>query len=225
MRRTAIAALLLLSVFSFAAVSENAREVSVPLGSAPTLDGTLADAEWDDACAVVLDNGVSLFLKHSGRSLFLGVRGQPVAIVSPCFLMDNEIRIVHVSGSLGTVAYEQREGQWSLSQSATWDCQHETLTADAERCMASYLDSEGWTAPNGRIGTPTEYELQVVVPCDSVRMLFLYMVVQPERVLTSWPCDVSSDPVYLEVARAAFPPDAMAFDTEQWVVLHLRDKE
>ena len=194
-------------------------------GSAPTLDGTLAEGEWDGAFALTLDNGVSLFLKHSAGSLFLGVRGQPVAIVSPCFVIEEEMRILHVSGSLGPVVYEQREGHWTLAGSAVWDCLHETLTADAVQCMRSYLDSQGWTAPNGRIGTPTEYELQVVVPGDSVKMLFLLMSVQPERILTSWPCDVSAVPEYLELARAAFPPGGISFDTEQWAILHLSDSE
>lgn len=222
--RRAVAFALLVVVASLSVAATQAI-LPIPYGIVPTLDGALAEGEWDDAAFLRLENDISLYLKHAEGSLYLGVRGQPLAIVTPCFLMGNRIRVLHVSGSLGTLAYELHNGVWKRSQPAVWDCFHDVLDNAAVGCIEGHRTAQGWTAANGQLGAPAEYEMEVLVSADPLQMLFLYMLSLPERVLTSWPIDVGAMPEYMDLARSALASESMAFETDQWATLALAQPE
>ena len=55
-------------------------EFLVPRGTAPTIDGTIASGEWEDAASIELDEDSTLYLKYANDCLFLAVRGTTMRV-------------------------------------------------------------------------------------------------------------------------------------------------
>ena len=61
-----------ITVSVLALVAASDLDVLIPLGSPSTLDGVLEEGEWNDALVVLLDDSITLFMKHAGGLLYLG---------------------------------------------------------------------------------------------------------------------------------------------------------
>jgi hypothetical protein len=83
-----------------------AEPVTVPRGDgAPVItDGTFSPGEWDDALRLVVNEGVTLYLKAHRGVVFVGVRGQQANGIGPTELSlagtDGVIRRLHTSFGL-----------------------------------------------------------------------------------------------------------------------------
>ena len=224
MKRTLIVALLGLVTIPVGAFTDDPLLLTVPLGTVPTLDGTLSEGEWADARILEVAEDVTAYFKHVDGSLYLGIRGTPLGVGSPCIVLGDEIHVLHSSGSLGTAVYTNTEGTWSVSRSFVWECSYSSLTATAQRCLSTYLEENGWKAPNGRMGEPTDFEFEISVDGDELTMLFLFLSVEPEMHVVSWPESVTASSDYLQLARGDLPAE-MAFRPSEWLTLHMADEE
>jgi hypothetical protein len=89
-----------------AAGMQGVKPVTVPRGDgAPVVtDGIFTPGEWEDALAVMVNDGVTLYLKEHRGVVFVGVRGQQVNGIGPSELSlagsDGVIRSLHVSFAL-----------------------------------------------------------------------------------------------------------------------------
>lgn len=218
------AGMLLVLFLSGAAFAEAPLLRAVPLGTVPTLDGTLSDGEWNDALLLSVAEDVVAYLKHAEGSVYLGIRGTPYGVGSPCIAVGDVIHVLHSSGSLGTAVYTNIEGTWSLSRPFIWECSYSSLTTTAENCLSSYLEENGWRAPNGRMGESTDFEFEILVDGDELSMLFLFLNVEPEMHVVSWPADVATSHDYLELARGNLPAE-MTFQLSDWLTLQLANGE
>ncbi|MFC2094911.1 TolB family protein [Candidatus Bipolaricaulota bacterium] len=220
MKKLLIVALLGLAAISVGAVEDDPLLLSVPLGIAPTLDGVLSQGEWSDALVLDVSEEVTAYLKHSGRSVYLGIRGTPFGVASPCIVRGEEVSVLHSSGSLGTAVYEISDETWSVSRSFVWECSYSRLTTAAQRCFSTYLEENGWWAPNGRMGEPTDFEFEISADGNELSMLFLFLAFEPEMQVVSWPSEAAAGPEYSELAQG-YLPDSMSFDTGSWATLVL----
>jgi len=189
--------------------------MSVPLGPPPAIDGTLSPGEWEAAVEIELTQGVTARLMCADGELYLGLRGHRSAVISPCLFEEDSVRVLHVSGALGTAVYERQDETWQLTRPFAWDCSHAVLTASARACMQAYSDRERWTAANGRLGTPVEYELRIDVD-GPITILLLYLA--PEVGLLAWPSGLADEAGYVDLARGDLPA-GVDFDPARWVAL------
>ena len=92
-----------------AAGMQGVKPVTVPRGDgAPVItDGIFTAGEWDDALKIVVNDGVTLYLKEHRGVVFVGVRGQQANGIGPSELSlagsDGVIRSLHVSFALAEV--------------------------------------------------------------------------------------------------------------------------
>jgi hypothetical protein len=92
-----------------AAGMQGVKPVAVPRGDgAPVItDGIFTAGEWDDALKIVVNDGVTLYLKEHRGVVFVGVRGRQGSGIGPSELSlagsDGVIRSLHVSFALAEV--------------------------------------------------------------------------------------------------------------------------
>jgi hypothetical protein len=89
--------------------TQGVKPVTVPRGDGTPVitDGTFTAGEWDDAFKIVVNDGVTLYLKESRGVVFVGVRGQQLNGIGPSELSlagsDGVIRKLHRSFALAEV--------------------------------------------------------------------------------------------------------------------------
>ena len=134
---------------------------TAPFGTIPTIDGTFANGEWDDAAVVQVKGGWCFRLKHDGTNLYLGLDGAGGNI----WLDEGDsLRVLHASFALNEVRYARTDdGEWTRlepSENALFGLQKETTAVVAKR-MAEHLASEGWTASLIPMGNTPQKEFAV----------------------------------------------------------------
>jgi hypothetical protein len=88
---------------------QGVKPVTVPRGDgAPVItDGIFTAGEWDDALKIMVNDGVTVYLKEYRGVVFVGVRGQQGSGIGPSELSlagsDGVIRSLHVSFALAEV--------------------------------------------------------------------------------------------------------------------------
>ena len=88
---------------------QSVKPVTVPRGDgAPVMtDGIFTAGEWDDALKIVVNDGVTLYLKEHRGVVFVGVRGGQPNGIGPTEVSlagsDGVIRSLHVSFALAEV--------------------------------------------------------------------------------------------------------------------------
>lgn len=205
---------------SFAAVGCAASTVEViPMGSAPILDGTLSEGEWDDAREIALNDTLSLYLKRADGSIFIGITARSVGVGSPCIVRGEEILVLHASAALGTAVYLEDEGGWRADEDITWGSRRKGFSESAIREREAFFESEGWLATISYPGTPTHFEYRIAAPEGILDVLFLFLEVEPEMVV-SWPALPDDTADYLQLAQG-YLPETMTFDVDQWARLVL----
>lgn len=112
------------------------QPIAVPAGTPVALDGTFAQAEWDDATSLPLGDGFTLHLKRSGSDLLLAVRyPAPMAAGVDLFVDTAEggLLNLHASARLG----ERLAGgggwpPWVWGNNRRWNS-HVTMTPQPGR--------------------------------------------------------------------------------------------
>jgi hypothetical protein len=135
--------------------------IKVPHGSAPQVDGTLGKDEWADAARYPLARGGELFLKHDGKTLHVGIRGDAPAIASIAVLDGDRVRILHSSASLGTAVFLEDGEQWQPKQRFEWKCRGTRLDERLEKERQTYLTENGWLGSVIRMGDPNVAEITI----------------------------------------------------------------
>jgi len=168
-------AVIWLAVLVFVCVPGIAQSSAIPLlevpsGTAPTLDGTLANTEWVDALALDLSEATTLYVKHSGGFLYVGVRAPSDAqVIGNVYIARGEaIEILHASHAPGPASYLLGEETWRLAQPFLWSCRTLGFSEAALAERATFLEGNGWVATVVNLGRPEEMEYQIRVaetPC------------------------------------------------------------
>lgn len=202
---------------SFAALDQ--PTLSVPAGEAPALDGTLSAGEWDDATEIQLNSRTTLFLKHAGGTLYVGVSARTMGVVSPCIVRGDDVWVLHASAALGTAIYEQGSDTWSQTQDFTWRCRATGFDDAALREREAFLEQEAWLGTIGYLGTRRHFEYRIeLLGEDTLPILFLFLDPGPPIVVVSWPMDLSGADDYTELITGPVPK-AMSFDIGTWALL------
>lgn len=112
------------------------QPILVPAGTAVTLDGRFAPAEWDDSAGAPLGDGFTLHVKRHGPDLLLAIRyPAPAAAGVDLFVETAEggLLNLHASARLG----ERLAGgggwpPWAWGNNRLWDS-HVTMTPQPGR--------------------------------------------------------------------------------------------
>ena len=194
------------------------ESIAIPHGIEPFLDGTLSAGEWDDAFVVSISDNFTLFLKHTQGFLFLGIHATMRGIPSPLIVRDGGVFVLHASSALGTGVYSQQEGSWILRQPFAWQCRASGFSNAAIATRNQFLETEGWVATIGYLGTPTMFEYQIHIKEDPLQMLFLFLETIPPFQVVSWPIPSEFATKYLETITGPIPTE-VSFYQEDWAVL------
>jgi len=210
-------AVIWLAVLVFVCVPGIAQSSAIPLlevpsGTAPTLDGTLANTEWDDALALDLSEATTLYVKHSGGFLYVGVRAPSDAqVIGNVYIARGEaIEILHASHAPGPASYLLGEETWRLAQPFLWSCRTLGFSEAALAERATFLEGNGWVATVVNLGRPEEMEYQIRVAETPLRMLFRFDVHRDSQEVLTWPLDTD-----VGITPGALPEEA-TFDPEAW---------
>lgn len=219
--QTLLTVLALLALVFLAACNE-ADEVarSVPRGKPVAIDGTLAPGEWDAARVEAFSDGSELLLMAQEGYLYLGIRSNtPEMIAGNVFIgQGDEIRILHTSAALGTAVYKRGAGSWQQTQAFDWRCRRTDLSDAAQAERETFLQDEGWTSINSRMGAPNELEVQIVVSGPSVRLAANLLRSSDPNVKVIWPIDLDDDTIRPTPAGL---PSQMSFSPDRWAAIDL----
>ena len=200
---------------SLGALGEDALLLSVPLGSAPVLDGTFFDGEWSDGIELPLSDDTFLYAKHAEGFLYVGFWTAPGAqVVGNVYIArDDRVKILHASHALGPAAYRLEGGVWMLDRPFVWSCRMLGFSAAAMAGRDAFLKENRWLATVVNLGEANAMEYKIAIEGESMRMLFRFDVYRTERSVLTWPLDTD-----VGIAPGPLPPEA-AFRPEMWCEL------
>ena len=190
--------------------------LDVPVGAPPTLDGTHADGEWDAAAVDAFADGSELRLLQADGFLYLGIQSvDPEVIAANIFIqVGDEIFILHSSAALGTAIYQAGEDEWQQTQDFTWQCRDTSFSEEAQAERQAFLQTEGWVAANGFMGTPNQLEYQIAIPATGFRLAAVIIKTSQPFDKIPWPPELDDDTV-LHTPDGL--PKVFQFSTERWV--------
>jgi hypothetical protein len=218
MNRTTVVLMIFAACLAFAAAPLFAHTL-VPVGSAPLIDGTLAEGEWSDALSVRLSDEAELFLKHADGWLYLGIQATTMGVGSPLIVRGEEVLVLHASAALATAIYVRDGDAWSLRQDFAWQCRSTGFSAAARAERARFLQENGWLGTIGFLGDPTQFEYQIAWGDEPLTFLFLFADFTDTIHLLSWPIPTTDAARYEAVITASPTPLRMQFDIGPWAVL------
>ena len=194
--------------------------VTVPVGIAPTIDGTLSPGEWDSATVESFADGSQLFLLQAGEFMYVGIRAHESGLIAGNVFISrgDQIEILHTSAALGTAIYQQGVDGWQQTQDFTWRCRN---TGDSEAAKAErteFLQNEGWLAANGLMGTRNELEYQIKIPDQDFRLAIVYIKATYPYDKVPWPANLNDDCAQPSSGEL---PAVMQFSPAQWARLGL----
>lgn len=192
----------------------------VPVGVAPTIDGTFSPGEWNDATVENFADGSQLRLMQVGDFLYVGIKANEQGTIAGNVFISrgDEISILHSSAALGTAIYQQAADGWQQTQDFTWRCRNTGNSQSAQAERAEFLQDEGWLAANGLMGTPNELEYQIRIPDQYFRLAVVYIKATYPYQKVPWPVDLDDDCV--QPSSGALPL-IMQFSPAQWTKLEL----
>jgi hypothetical protein len=208
---------LLLALSSAAKDKSSDPTLEVKFGSTPVLDGKVGDEEWDDAVKITMSNGKAAYLKHDNDTLYVAFEGGKL-LGSVCVAVNDEVHVLHSSGSLGTAVYKRTgDGRkWKLSKGfGAWS-----------RCLDSMWKSSGWKASfQGKeileyavsfklLGLDRAGDEKLKAPV--VRAALVYFS-PPQPVV--WPKRLRNDGSSEMMLIMGGPPDSITFDLDKWAML------
>jgi hypothetical protein len=163
------------------------RDVAVPDGAAPTVDGTLEPGEWAGAAGTALDDGTAVWWMHAGGNLFVGIDGDQIGAVNLVLAAGDEVRMLHSSAALGSALYARDGDAWLMEHGFAWCCRSRTDDTDAR----ALFESEGWTANIGFLGAPGEVEFRVAWDGGDTRAAI--SSIAPDGTVAFWPEDLDEE--------------------------------
>lgn len=114
----------------------SAAGIKVPKGKAIKADGTPDQGEWDDAVMQEMSGGGQLFLKHDGKSLYIGVIGPASGAAQILLAMGDSVYVLRSADALGTAVYKKdKDGMYQPS-----------VKFDKGTSDAKYMAANSWMA-------------------------------------------------------------------------------
>ncbi len=189
-----------------------------PGQGSPVIDGTMTAGEWDQAWQGVFADGSELFLLQAGSALYLAIRSStPDMIVGNVHLLrGEEISILHTSAALGTAVFRQGETGWDLVKDFAWCCRGTSLSEAALAEREAFLEAEGWTGVNSRVGTPNELEYRIEMAEEQLQIAVAILRATEPDLKIPWPADLVDDVIRLTPGGL---PGRMDFTPEEWVTI------
>jgi hypothetical protein len=189
--------------------------VSVPAGDgSPVItDGTFTAGEWDDALTLVVNDGVTLYLKEHRGVLFVGVRSPRTNGIGPSELSlagsDGVIRRLHVSAALAELVVPADGPVPTLRLGFTSDWYaNEQRRDDAEFAR---LQKEG--------RDPISIMQATTYPSDGIEFAIRRSKIPGQAWrLRLWASALSGG----RPGMVAYPPDSDERATDGWLQLQLR---
>ncbi|HSF82269.1 MAG TPA: hypothetical protein VLA49_13585 [Anaerolineales bacterium] len=196
------------------------ESIEVPAGEPPTVDGTIATEEWQNAEVEIFSDGSELLLLQAGGFLYLGIRANFKGMIAGNVFINqgDEISILHSSAALGTAIYQRGEESWQQKQDFAWRCRDSSNSESALAERAEFLEAEGWLAANGRMGTPNELEYKIKIPEQDFRLAVVYIKSSYPYEKVPWPVDLDDDCIS---PTPGGMPKILAFSPEAWKGLQL----
>jgi hypothetical protein len=200
--------------------------VTVPVGTAPIIDGTINETEWADAVRLPLHGGEALYLKRAGQQLYIAIRGAAGGIGSVCLGNRDSFRVLHASTGLITAAYERAEEGWRLVHGFRGP-RRETGErfargeAGTEPYLLAQLEQFGWVANLVEVGpgTDMEYRVDLASMTDSVIYLsVVFLQVRAPTRLAHAPTGLADASLDTELV-AGGANDGLAFVPTSWLEL------
>jgi len=199
-----------------AAGMQGVKPVAVPRGDgAPVVtDGIFTPGEWDDALRVVVNEGVTLYVKEHRGVVFVGVRGQQANGIGPSDLSlagsDGVIRKLHRSFALAEVVVPPDGPEPKLRLGSTSDWYANELRRD--EAEFARLQKEG--------KDPLSIMQASTYPSDGIEFAIRRSKV-PGRTwrLRLWASAFSGG----KPGMVAYPPDSAERATDGWLELRLQN--
>jgi Tol biopolymer transport system component len=198
-------------------------------GIPPTLDGVLSPSEWDSAIQQQFTNGGDLFLMQNSGYLYLGMHENidGLTITSVCLEREDEISILHSSGSLGTAIFKRDYKGWQLTRPFKWDLYGVTqYTSFDEQKRKAFLKNNGWLANLGSMTGTEEIENQIAIPEGPFRMAVAYLMPPNFSKAAWWPVDLADDCRKIELLQANIAenlntPLLLQFAPDTWAAISI----
>ena len=200
--------------------------ITVPVGTAPIIDGKIDDTEWADAVRLPLLGGEGLYLKRVGQQLYIAIRGAAGGIGSLCLGNTDSIRVLHASTGLITASYERVEAGWRLVDGFRGP-RRETGErfargeAGTEPYLLAQLEQFGWVANLVEVGPGTDMEYRVDLASMTDSVVYLSVVFLQARAptrLAHAPTGLADASLDTELV-AGGANDGLAFVPTSWLKL------
>jgi hypothetical protein len=205
-----------------AALAADPHAITVPAGTAPTIDGRIDDAEWATASRIALGAN-ELRIVHDRAMVYLAIsRPTSAGMAFGCVFVAEPDRVVihHASAQLGSAIYSLADGAYvPASKTYVW------------RDAATMLRDEGWQAST--VGADTvhqEFALtfeRLGLPASSPRRIALgYVVIPPDAAdmstasTVTWPAGLTDGVADAQVL-GGFNPDGIRFAPSSWAAIDL----
>ena len=171
------------------------RQLTAPLAEAPTIDGTIAAGEWDDATRIRLTTGGLAWFKHDGESLYIGLRGVTQATGNVCVQYDGSIHMLRSGDGIGTVVYRPAGSGWSTDVTKFDNVLRQKATNKAIQAKRDeYFENHGWLASNRRTGNLRDMEYRIslgLTGLDAPKIAIAYALLKTtSTTIQSWPHDL-----------------------------------
>ena len=201
--------------------------LEVPQGNPPTLDGMLSPGEWEGALRQEFTDKGEMFLMRSDGYLYLGIHENfdGLTVTSVFLQHEDEISVLHSSGSLGTAIFKRKEDGWQLTQPFQWALYNViTNTPSNEQQRKEFLQNNGWLANLGSMTNTEEIEVQIAIPDGPFRIAATYLL-QPNFYQAAWwPSGLSDDCLNIsllqgDIAESLYEPLLLQFAPETWTAI------
>jgi hypothetical protein len=188
-------------------------EVSIPMGTAPNINGLLKRGEWDNAAVEEMNDGTLLYLMYADDTLYLAVDSEVMGTVNVGILRDGELWILHSSAALGSAVYQLHENGYQLRKTFDWCCRVSSPLSENEQLLAE----EGWLSTNQLVGDQTQTEYLIQIPIDEIILSVTYRY-RDDSGAAYWPETLAEEDL-LKFTAAPRIGDEPFFSTEMWARL------
>ncbi|TFH36577.1 MAG: hypothetical protein E4G99_04655 [Anaerolineales bacterium] len=195
------------------------KSIEVPLGPAPTIDGTLSDAAWEGAYVETMLAGGEIYFLQDGHDLFVGLDAGVGGMGSLCVNWGDRVEVLHSSAALGGRYYQHAVDDWSLVEETDWCCRGGRADEAAETEWQAQLDSYGWVSSLYNMGTRTQIEYQIGLRDQPVRLAAVFMSMA--GTIHAWPPDLSDDCLDRDLISED-TPETIQFEPRTWPQLNMK---
>jgi len=200
--------------------SPEGQLLTIPQGTAVTIDGAINSPEWAAARVETFADGSELLTMHDGEYLYLAIRDSTEEMIAAnVYIKENgEIIIHHASAALGTAVYQSAENGWLKIQDFHWQCRATDNSEVSQAERSAFLEQEGWLAANSRRGTPNELEYQIKIVAENLSLAVAFMRSSEPEQRVFLPLDLADDTI--QPAPGGLP-EILIFSPETWMLLDL----